>query len=130
MNGMRDRFTKKKKDNYRKEKKRKEKKTRRATQFCFAYTKLGTCTGNDSSSRKCPLFSIKKKRRGHINFLEGESFLLLLRWILRKRANHCTRVVILCDSAVWVGGAAKGRSSTALNRLLRKAAMLGVRFAR
>ena len=63
MNGMRDRFTKKKKDNYRKEKKRKEKKTRRATQFCFAYTKLGTCTGNDSSSRKCPLFSIKKKKK-------------------------------------------------------------------
>lgn len=67
---------------------------------------------------------VKKRKNAHINLLEGEAFLLLLRWILRSRSRHCSRVVILVDSAVWLGAAVKGRSSTALNRLLRKAAAL------
>lgn len=70
------------------------------------------------------ILSVKRKRLAHINILEGEAFVFLLRWILRARARHSARVVILVDSAVWLGAAAKGRSSTALNRLLRKVAAL------
>lgn len=70
------------------------------------------------------VLSVKRKKLAHINILEGEAFVLLLRWILRARARHSARVVILVDSAVWLGAAAKGRSSTALNRLLRKVAAL------
>lgn len=47
--------------------------------------------------------------------------MLLLRWILRARSRHCTRVVVLCDSSVWTGAASKVGSSTALNRVLRLA---------
>ena len=70
------------------------------------------------------VFSVRAKRRAHTNILEGEAFIMLLRWVLRKRAYRSTRVVILCDSVVWTGAAAKGRSSTTLNRLLRKSAAL------
>ncbi|CAE7948685.1 Lgi2 [Symbiodinium sp. KB8] len=70
------------------------------------------------------IFSIKSKHEAHINVLEGEAFIIWLRWILRSRKRRCTRVVVLVDSAVWLGAAAKGRSSTQLNRLLRKAAAL------
>ena len=70
------------------------------------------------------ILSVKRKKLAHINILEGEAFVLLLRWILRSRTRHSARLVILVDSAVWLGAAAKGRSSTALNRLLRKAAAL------
>jgi len=67
---------------------------------------------------------VPRKHEAHINGLEGEVFLLRLRWILRARRRHCSRVVVLVDSAVWLGAAARGRSSTQLNRLLRKAAAL------
>ena len=70
------------------------------------------------------MFSIKSKHGAHINVLEGEAFVIWLRWILRSRKRHCTRVVVLVNSAVWLGAAAKGRSSTQLNRLFRKAAAL------
>jgi len=70
------------------------------------------------------ILSVKKLLAAHINVLEGEAYILLLRWILRSCKQHSSRVVILVDSSVWLGAAAKGRSSTALNRLLRKAAAL------
>ena len=70
------------------------------------------------------IFSVRSRLRAHINVLEGEAFVLLLRWLLRCRARHSARIVILVDSAVWLGAAAKGRSSTPLNRLLRRAAAL------
>ena len=70
------------------------------------------------------IFSIKARKGAHINVLEGEAFLIWLRWVLRSRRRHCSRLVVLVDSAVWLGAAAKGRSSTQLNRLLRKAAAL------
>lgn len=70
------------------------------------------------------VFSVRKRWPAHVNYLEGSAFLMLLRWILRSRARHCTRVVVLLDSAVWLGAAAKGRSGTMLNRLLRRAAAL------
>lgn len=70
------------------------------------------------------IFSVKSRHSAHINVLEGEAFLLWLRWILRCRRRHCSQVVVLVDSSVWLGAAAKGRSSTRLNRLLRKAAAL------
>ena len=70
------------------------------------------------------VFSVRVRHRAHINVLEGEAFVLWLRWLLRTRRHHSTRVVVLVDSAVWCGAAAKGRSSTQLNRLLRRAAAL------
>ena len=70
------------------------------------------------------VFSVRYKRKAHINVLEGEAFVLWLRWLLRCRRHHATRVVVLVDSAVWAGAASKGRSSTQLNRLLRQAAAL------
>ncbi|CAE6932940.1 PDE9A [Symbiodinium sp. CCMP2592] len=70
------------------------------------------------------VFSVRAKHKAHINVLEGEAFVLWLRWLLRTRRHHATRVVVLVDSAVWVGAASKGRSSTQLNRVLRRAAAL------
>ena len=70
------------------------------------------------------VLSVRKRHAAHINVLEGEAFLLWLRWLLRSRQRHCARTVVLVDSAVWLGAAVKGRSSTQLNRLLRKAAAL------
>ena len=70
------------------------------------------------------VFSVRARHRAHINVLEGEAFVLRLRWLLRTRRHHSTRAVVLIDSAVWCGAAAKGRSSTQLNRLLRRAAAL------
>ena len=61
----------------------------------------------------------------HVNVIEAEAFVLLLRWLLRARGRQGHRVVVLLDSKVLLGAAAKGRSSArALNRLLRKAAAL------
>ena len=88
-------------------------------------TRLGTPHTIDmQKSDFVHVFSVRKKWPAHINYLEGTAFIMLLRWILRSRANHSSRVVILVDSAVWLGTAAKGRSSTMLNRLLRRAAAL------
>ncbi|CAE7038342.1 PDE9A [Symbiodinium natans] len=70
------------------------------------------------------VFSVRRKHPAHINVLEGEAFILFLRWLLRSRKHHSHRVVILVDSAVWLGAAAKGRSSSQLNRLLRRMAAL------
>ena len=70
------------------------------------------------------VFSVRRQHPAHINVLEGEAFVLWLRWLLRSRHRHRARTVVLVDSAVWLGAAAKGRSSTQLNRLLRKAAAL------
>ena len=50
--------------------------------------------------------------------------LLMLRWILRSTSRHSSRVVFLLDSAVVLGSAARGRSSTRLNRIMRSAAAL------
>ncbi|CAE7254004.1 unnamed protein product [Symbiodinium sp. KB8] len=71
------------------------------------------------------ILSVRKHINSHINILEGEAFLLLLRWLLRSRARHASRVVILVDSAVWLGAAAKGRSSSHFEPLAPK----GLRFA-
>ena len=70
------------------------------------------------------VFSVRNKFPAHINVLEGEALVLFLRWLLRSGGNHSTRVVVLLDSAVLLGAAAKGRSSSQLNRLLRKVAAM------
>ena len=70
------------------------------------------------------IFSVRNKFSAHINVLEGEALVLFLRWLLRTKRHHSSRVVVLLDSAVVLGAAAKGRSSSQLNRLLRKAAAL------
>ena len=62
------------------------------------------------------IIRVRKRKDDHINMLEGEAFLLLLRWVLRSRARHASRIVVLVDSAVWAGAAAKRRSSSRLNR--------------
>jgi hypothetical protein len=61
----------------------------------------------------------------HINLREGRAFIAYLRWILRAWSRHGHRVVVLVDSKVWLGAAAKGRSSSwSLNCLLRRVAAL------
>ena len=72
------------------------------------------------------IFSVRNKFPAHINVLEGEAFVLFLRWLLRSYKNHSARVVVLLDSAAFLGAAAKGRSSSQLNRLLRKTAALAM----
>ncbi len=77
------------------------------------------------SSQFSTAFSIKKKADAHINVLEGEAYILLLKWFLRSVARHGKRTAALLDSKVWLGAAAKGRSSSrALNRLCRRAGAL------
>ena len=71
------------------------------------------------------LFSVRAKEVVHVNIMDAEAFVLLSRWLLRTRHQHCHRVVILLDSKVLLGAAAKSCSSSrALNRLLRKAAAM------
>ena len=70
------------------------------------------------------VLSARAQHDCHINVLEGEAFILWLKWLLRSRAHHGHRVVALVDSAVWLGAAATGRSSSQLNRLLRQTAAL------
>jgi hypothetical protein len=70
------------------------------------------------------ILCVRCKYPEHINVLDGEALLLWLRWLLRNRANHSSRAVVLIDSAVIVGAAAKGRSSSRLHRVLRKLAVL------
>jgi len=70
------------------------------------------------------VLSLRARHDCHINVLEGEAFILWVRWLLRSRAHHGHRVVALVDSAVWLGAASKGRSSSQLNRLLRRSAAL------
>ncbi len=61
----------------------------------------------------------------HINIMEGKAFLAALRWVLRRPDRHRRRVVVLIDSRVWIGAAAKGRSSSVpLLRLLRRVAAM------
>ena len=56
----------------------------------------------------------------HINMKEGQDFLSYFRWLLRVRSRHGRRIVVLVDSRVWIGAAAKGWSGPwPLNRLLR-----------
>ncbi len=61
----------------------------------------------------------------HINLMEGRAFLAALRWFLRSAGRHRRRLVVLIDSRVWIGAAAKGRSSSMpLLRLLRRVSAL------
>ena len=61
----------------------------------------------------------------HINIMEGKAFLAALRWVLRRPDRHRRRLVVLIDSRVWMGAAAKGRSSSVpLLRLLRRVSAL------
>ena len=72
------------------------------------------------------IFSVRNKFPAHINVLEGEALVLFLRWLLRTKRRHSSRVVVLLDSAVVLGAAAKGRSSSQLNRLETLAGSLQV----
>ncbi len=42
----------------------------------------------------------------------------------RARRHHAQRSVVLVDSAMWLGATAKGRSSSRLRAVLRRAAAL------
>ena len=71
------------------------------------------------------VFSIRAKHKAHINLLEVGAINLGLEWMLRSRLRHGKRVVMLVDSKVAIGGAAKGRSnSLPLLRELRRTAAL------
>jgi hypothetical protein len=71
------------------------------------------------------ILCLKVQDDEHINIREGRAFLAYLRWVLRTPHRHGRRVVVLIDSKVWIGAAAKGRSASwKLNRLLRQVAAL------
>ena len=70
------------------------------------------------------VFSVRRWHTDNINMLEGEAMLIMLRWILRSCARHSSRVVILLDSSAVLGAAAKGRSSSRVGRIMRRAAAL------
>ena len=57
---------------------------------------------------------------------EGEALVLFLRWLLQFKSHRSTRVVVLLDSAALLAAAAIGRSSSLLNRLLRKVVALAL----
>ena len=70
-------------------------------------------------------FSVRATRQEHINVLETKALNMGLRWLLRSTARHGKRVVMLLDSKVAIGGAAKGRSSSqVLLAALRQTAAL------
>ena len=78
-------------------------------------------------SRDAPthVFSVRQTRDDHINRLAGEALMLVLRWIVWSSMRHASRVFILLNSAVLLGGAAKGRSSSSrLNTIFRWIAAL------
>ena len=67
------------------------------------------------------IFSVKLTDDDHINIRECKALLFYLRWLLRARARHRHRVVVLVDSKVVVGAVCKGRSgSPALNAWVRR----------
>jgi len=57
------------------------------------------------------VFSIRSKRKAHINTLEAKAFTLGLHWLLRRPHRHNARVVFMLDSKVVIGAASKGRTS-------------------
>ena len=68
---------------------------------------------------------VKAKRPAHNNIMEGEAYLMWLRWLLRSSEHHGVRAVCLVDSKVVLGGVSKGRSSSRpLLRVLRRTAAL------
>ncbi len=70
------------------------------------------------------VLSVRAKHPSHIDLLETVAFIFWLRWLIRTRAHHSRRAVILLDSAVLVGAAGKGRSSSGPRRVLRRVAAL------
>jgi len=81
-----------------------------------------------SATKSCfrDVFSIKAKRTAHINVMEVGALNMGLEWWLRDAKRHHKRAVILLDSRVAIGGAAKGRSSSGplLHGLRRTAALI------
>ena len=71
------------------------------------------------------VFSIPAKFKTHINIMEVGALNMGLKWWLRNPARHDRRLVLLLDSKVALGGAAKGRSSSGpLLHALRQTAAL------
>ena len=71
------------------------------------------------------LFSFRVTAPAHINLEEQRALIRYVQWLLRSPSRFGTRVVVLVDSRVVVGGTTKGRSgSAALNVLLRRLAAL------
>ena len=72
------------------------------------------------------VMSVRFKNSAHIKTLESQAFVLWLKWLLRSRRYHSHRAVILIDSAVVVGAASKGRTSSSLRRCIRRFAALSL----
>ena len=67
------------------------------------------------------IFSVRCEDGDHINIREARAVLHYVRWVLRSRARHCRRMVLLVDSKVVVGALGKGESgSRSLNYVLRQ----------
>ena len=71
------------------------------------------------------IFSIECSDSEHINLREARVVLHYVRWLLRARARHNHRVLLLVDSKIVVGALGKGRSgSPSLNNIVRRIACL------
>ena len=71
------------------------------------------------------ILSVRAQHPAHNNILEGEAYLLWLRWLLQNTSHHNCRATCLVDSKVVLGGVMKGRSSSKpLLRLLRRVAAM------
>ena len=69
------------------------------------------------------VLSHRWKHEEHINMLEAQEYLIMLKWRTRQTKCLKTRFVHLLDSQVTMGAATKHRSpSKALHRIMRKAA--------
>ena len=67
------------------------------------------------------IFSVRCHDNDHINIRECKALLFYIRWLLRSKARHRHRVIVLVDSKVVVGAVTKGRSgSRLLNMWVRR----------
>ena len=88
----------------------------------FADTRAAAAWGALSLPWK-PFFSFAFKAQQHINLLEIESCLSLLRHLAAERRQNC-RVLAMTDRRVALGALSKGRSSSRTVNYLKKVAAL------
>ena len=65
------------------------------------------------------VLSVQARHLDHSGVMEAHGCLLALQWCLRSPARHRKRMVILLDAMAVLFAAAKGRSSSGLNRVVQ-----------
>lgn len=73
------------------------------------------------------ILSTRRKHVAHSGALEATGVVLGLKWYLRKKQHHATRLPMLVDAQAVLGALVKGRSSApTLFREIRRAAALSI----